>query len=143
MIITDYCAPSGHGTPMFSRRGQSTIPQYVCFQGGEGGHSNVRQSPLDEIDEDSKPDLTIFKKEYDEIHEKQTKINNHSKLRGMDPKNSESRANWLWKIRENSSRKTSSFLAATREASSFNKKLDKTSRPPCNKYKPSYNMRFR
>ena len=31
IVTTSYCSRSGQGTPMYSRRGKSTINQYLCF----------------------------------------------------------------------------------------------------------------
>lgn len=32
VVTTDLCFKSGHGTPMYSKRGQSTIPEKLVFR---------------------------------------------------------------------------------------------------------------
>lgn len=58
MITTDYCVPSGEGTPMISKQGISTIPQYICFQNSFSKKRQFReQSIQEEVNEFFNEDL--------------------------------------------------------------------------------------
>lgn len=96
-------------------------------------------------DYDENPlDLTVFKKEYDEIQEKQKRLVYYREGKNyVNSLNSVSRSNWLWKLREKAKKNTSSFLSTNRNDSALYKNFDKTSRPPCNLYKPQFNIKFR
>lgn len=72
--LTDYVAPSGKGTPMFSRRGQETIPMYVYFQNKKDYSDDqldiLKANKIAEGLELDQIDLSAFQKEYEEMQEK-------------------------------------------------------------------------
>ena len=59
-MLTECCSKSGQGTPMYSRRGKSTINQYLCFS----------REPIDE-----EAQIRIMaQKKYNEKKEREKKI---------------------------------------------------------------------
>eukprot|EP00347_Sterkiella_histriomuscorum_P004723 403359354 len=123
-----------NGTPMLSRAGQSTIPQYLCFQTNnpdtKQGKISNRLGSSDQIKmyeyDSERLDLTAFKKEYDEIQEKQQKLVVDKESKTVNVKNSVSRSKWLWKLRLSTKSNTSSFLTFNRNDSAIYKNQDKT-----------------
>ena len=76
---------------MVSRSGQSTIPQYLCFQKpsptekDKWRQATKSQEKIFEYDEEQL-DLSVFKKEYEEIQQKQMKLVTKKAEEGMNIK---------------------------------------------------------
>ncbi|CDW78861.1 UNKNOWN [Stylonychia lemnae] len=81
-----------NGTPMISRAGLSTIPQHLCFQLSRADKRGLKNQDAKQLKlynyDDDQLDLTAFKREYEEIQEKQMKLVHDKEEKRINVKNS-------------------------------------------------------
>ena len=152
LTTTDFCRKSGQGTPMYSKRGISTIASFVCFKRDKIGRHPPKPTASSAygLSEDAR-------KRFEAIEELNKQLSDLEKVKrelykgeGASPRPGTLASQPIKERRarkkkgEQSARKTtpsSSFLACDRDHSFvYAQQKESKKVPPCGHYKPSYGL---
>lgn len=122
IIITNLCARSGKGTPMFSRRGRSTIAHYLCFRKNES--KKLKPYVFD----------TFLNKKVEK--KKATKVDELTNLVTL----LENRKKEIISLHQNSLKNITPIKQNAKKRVVLIKRKDKPSVPPLGHYRPTYDF---